>query len=619
MGSPRPIASKRLSVLLLCDDDPKHANTVLEHVEAIRRYSVHDVRTFNPRSLPGSRTLDLREFDVVVIHYSLCIIVDDYFAPAFREKLRRFGGLKVQFIQDDYRWVDRIAAMMRDLEIGVLFTLVPPPEIPRVWSAERLPGTVKIGTLAGYVPESLIGLPVRPLDDRPIDIGYRGRELPYWLGRLGQDKVRIAQGVLARVKKYGLRCDIAWTEKDRIYGPAWTEFIGSCRAILGTESGASITDFDGSIEERVRTYLAQYPGADFEEVHRATLTEFEANVRMNVISPRIFEAVALRTPMILFPGEYSGVIRPWDHYIPLEPDFSNMDEVVERLRDTQGLETMRDRAYEDVVRTGRYSPRVFVRELDESIERYAVPRGRSRKMWYYAALAERHVERAARLIRLREWLLHGSRIGSGIGSRIGSRIGRAIASPIWHLAKRGVAASIGVKLVLRYREARQLLFLVLRSREVRQAVRPATLLKELLRLWVLRKACGDMRSGPERFRVSIRLERTGVEFRSHGAPVKECRDDRDFRGPWAAEIADAAIDAFHAGKFAVVWNHSALGEQVSFALTRRTWVPLKMGERGVHDFPAFRGVAVHFPEHAWAVLAAVLNAGVADHGFRADA
>jgi len=599
VGSPRPIASKRLSVLLLCDDDPKHATTVLEHIEAIRRYSVHDVRTFNPRSLPGSRTLDLREFDVVVIHYSLCIIVDDYFAPAFREKLRRFGGLKVQFIQDDYRWVDRIAAMMRDLEIGVLFTLVPPPEIPRVWSAERLPGTVKIGTLAGYVPESLIGVPVRPLDDRPIDIGYRGRELPYWLGRLGQDKVRIAQGVLARAKKYGLRCDIAWTEKDRIYGRAWTEFIGSCRAILGTESGASITDFDGSIEERVRTYLAQYPGADFEEVHRATLTEFEANVRMNVISPRIFEAVALRTPMILFPGEYSGVIRPWDHYIPLEPDFSNMDEVVERLRDTQGLETMRDRAYEDVVRTGRYSPRVFVRELDESIERYAVPRGRSRKMWYHAALAERRVERAARLIRFRG-RFHGSAIG--------------------RLAKRSVAAVIGLKLVLRYREARQLLFLALRCREVRQAVRPATLLKELLRLWVLRKTCGDMRSVRERFRVSIRLERTGVEFRSHGAPVKECRDDRDFRRPrWTAEIADAAIDAFHAGKFAVVWNHSALGEQVSYPLTRRTWVGLKMGERGVHDFPAFRGVAVHFPEQAWAVLAAVLNAGVADHGFRADA
>src|SRR5262245_35331712 len=342
------MGTRRLSILLLCDDDGSHASTLLEHIEAFGKYSVHDVRTFNPRFLRGSRTLDLREFDVVVIHYSLCIVVDNYLAPRFRESLRHFKGLKVQFIQDDYRWVNRIADMMRQVGINVLFTLVPPAEIPKVWSAERLPGVVKISTLAGYVPESLVRLPVRPLDERPLDIGYRGRELPYWIGRLGQDKVRIAQGVLARAEKYGLRCDIAWAEGNRIYGQAWTDFLTSCRAILGTESGASITDFDDSIEGRVRMHLAQNPGADFEEVHRAILNEFEGNVRMNVISPRIFEAIALRTPMILFPGEYSGVIRPWVHYIPLEKDFSNMEEVVERVRDTAGLETMRDRAYGDV-------------------------------------------------------------------------------------------------------------------------------------------------------------------------------------------------------------------------------------------------------------------------------
>ena len=51
---------------------------------------------YNPRALKTSYALDLDEFDVVVIHYSLITIADRYLAPSFRDKLRRFRGLKVQ-------------------------------------------------------------------------------------------------------------------------------------------------------------------------------------------------------------------------------------------------------------------------------------------------------------------------------------------------------------------------------------------------------------------------------------------------------------------------------------------------------------------------------------------
>ncbi len=99
----QPSDRRQLSILLLCDDNRGHANTVLDHIAAFRKFSQHRVYTFNPRGLTSSKYLDLDEFDVVVIHYSLVIIFDSYLAPDFREKLRRFQGLKIQFIQDDYR------------------------------------------------------------------------------------------------------------------------------------------------------------------------------------------------------------------------------------------------------------------------------------------------------------------------------------------------------------------------------------------------------------------------------------------------------------------------------------------------------------------------------------
>ena len=213
-------ASPQLSVLLLADDAAVHANTILEHIDALTRFSRHDVVIYNPRGVRGSVALDLDEFDVVVIHYSLVSIHVGYLAPSFRAKLRRFDGLKVQMIQDDYRWVEEFWAMIRELGITVLFTLVPEREIEAVWPSAELPGVEKINTLAGYVPLDAGSQPVRPLSERPFDVVYRGRALPYWIGRLGQEKAWIAQGVAERAERYGLRCDVDWREGARIYGQA---------------------------------------------------------------------------------------------------------------------------------------------------------------------------------------------------------------------------------------------------------------------------------------------------------------------------------------------------------------------------------------------------------------
>ncbi|MDP9222313.1 MAG: hypothetical protein M3P18_00370, partial [Actinomycetota bacterium] len=297
--------STSLRILMLCDDSRAHADTVLEHLAAFRRYSMHRIAFFNPMGVSDSAHLDLNAFDAVVIHYSLVITADGYISPAIREKIRSYDGLKIQFLQDEYRWVDDITEMMRYLEIDLLFSIVPEREIEKVYGA-RLPDTEIVPTLAGYVPEKLAHLRRAPIATRSIDVGYRGRVLPYWNGALSQEKVWIARGFLARVGETELRHDVAWGENDRIYGAKWHRFLASSRTTLGSESGTSITDFDGSVEAAVTAYLVERPGATFEETSRAVLAGTEGNVMMNVVSPRLFEAAAIGTGMVLFPGEYGG-------------------------------------------------------------------------------------------------------------------------------------------------------------------------------------------------------------------------------------------------------------------------------------------------------------------------
>lgn len=593
-GMTRPSVRKRLSVLLLSDDSRGHANTVLDHIAGFTQFSSHDVRTFNPRGLTNSRCLDLSEFDVVVIHYSLFVLSDHYLAPAFRDKLRRFQGLKVQFVQDEHRWVHDMTAMMQDLGIHVVFTLLPPTQVLKVYGEDRLPGVVKVHSLAGYVPDRLVGVETPPSDRRPIDIGYRGRTLPVWLGRLSQEKVWIGQGVLERAEKYRLRCDIAWAEVDRIYGKRWEQFLGSCKATLGTESGASITDFDGSIEKRTKDYLAEHPDADFHQVSKALLEPYEGNVCVNVISPRIFEAAALRTALILFPGEYSGIVQPWVHYIPLAKDFSNMDEVVEKLRDAKFLRAMTETAYADLVVSGRYSYQSFVRDFDAVVAKYG------------------RVSRRGRLVRYRL-----SRVERPLA--VAAMNAQQVAEPFWLLPAAFLKGCIALKLLVSTCGGRKILFEYLVNRDYRSSGRLGQLLRDVLKLAIVGKAQTGVRTAHGRFYVLVRFDRDTGQLLFVSRQVTR-RDSDGFERPPSTgneggpEACWSELEsAVREGRLqAIVWNHSELGGRINYNLNNLMpfrGLSVGVGEYDLHRFHALEELAQRFPKQTWDLLASNLRAG----------
>ena len=243
----------RLNLLLLADDSHP-ANSIQDHINAYTTYSRHNWMVINPIYNRGCRQLDFNRFDGIAIHYSLCVIYDRYLPRRIRWKVTDFRGLKLQFIQDEYRWVDRTSAAMAELGIDTLFTLVRPDLVDEAYNDPRLKSVRKVTVLPGYVPERLMMYPVRPVAGRQLHIAYRGRKVPYWLGDLGQDKVRIARGVSALAPQNGLTIDVSVNEEDRIYGDCWLDFMSSAKAVLGTEGGASIWDFEGTAKKAVDDY-----------------------------------------------------------------------------------------------------------------------------------------------------------------------------------------------------------------------------------------------------------------------------------------------------------------------------------------------------------------------------
>jgi hypothetical protein len=379
------VVQRPLDILFLADD-AHPANAVIDHVNGIVHHSRHHWYVANtlsrkwfecscavcrarpPRAESWVEHLDFDRFDALVIHYSIFTIRDDYLPPGVRAKIAAFKGPKLQFLQDEYRWVDQISRRMAELGTHTLFTLVRPELVDEAYGDTCVRHVRKVTTLTGWVPEELIGHATAPIRERKLHVAYRGRQLPFWLGRLAQDKVRIADGVQKLAPKHGLLIDVATREDERIYGSAWVDFIASAKSVLCTESGASIWDHEGKVQQEVDAYLERHPGADFDTVARDVLAPYEGNLAYNALSPRLFEAIALKTPLVMFPGWYNGVVEPERHYISLEKDFSNFADVAKKLKDDAYLQALADRAYDEIVASKKYDARAFAAHVDQVVE-----------------------------------------------------------------------------------------------------------------------------------------------------------------------------------------------------------------------------------------------------------
>jgi len=354
-------------ILYLYNSTQTYTDTVYQHIASFGKYSQHATHYVHQDPTTTFAT-DLSAFDAVCIHYSIRMPFDQL-SPSTVEALRCYDGLKFLFMQDEYDFTHRAWYWIRELGIKLVFTVVPEQSVDRIYPSHRFPNTCFCSVLTGYVPDGItftknLLLPSK----RSLLVGYRGRPLPVRYGKLGLEKVKIGKMFRNYFSANGLASDIAWTEEARIYGKNWLRFVASCRAMLGSESGSNVFDFDGSLGEELKTFKINNPQATEEDVYNTIILPKEHEGLMNQISPRVFEAISMRTVLILFEGRYSGALEPGNHYISVKKDGSNLREIVEMLLDGSFVDSMAERTYQDIINSGNYGYPSFVRKVDDKIE-----------------------------------------------------------------------------------------------------------------------------------------------------------------------------------------------------------------------------------------------------------
>lgn len=382
----------------------KDASTVMEHVRAFKRHSTFDVHEVNTDvGFPGA--LAELEFEAIILHYSVFGMGGYRLKERWRRYLKATDAYKIAFFQDECTRCRRRFRFLDEYQVDCLFTCLEPSEFDKVYrSYTAVPKLVS--NLPGYVSDELLEAADRfgvPDARRTVDVGYRGRPLPAYLGHGAQEKHTIGVRFGELAADSGLRLDLAGAEADRLYGDSWYHFLASCRCVLGVESGVSAFDLEDEVFTEYQARLAERGHVGIEDLE--SLPRWEDRVYYRTISPRHFEAAAFRVCQILFEGRYSGILEPMTHYIPLKKDFSNIEEVIRLARDPQVRRTLTDNAHRDLVASGEWGYGRLAAEVDRTLRDAGLAEGANPAD---RAAVDAALARGARLrlgLRLAGWLV----------------------------------------------------------------------------------------------------------------------------------------------------------------------------------------------------------------------
>lgn len=243
--------------------------------------------------------------------------------------------------------------------------------------------------------------PVIPEEDRKIDFGVRSNR---YLPHIGDDdRERLFSFFRDNTFSPPLSVDISTTSRyDR---GGWADFLTRCRGTLSNEAGTyylerddkTVREIQKFIEERAasrnRRIIADnlhlpalwhilprrarewakkilkpfgiiskresYYSVGFGEIFERFFKGYKKPpFYSKAISSRHFDAIGTKTCQVMFEGSFNGILKADEHYIALKGDFSNIDDVIRRFRDTSYRKAMTDRSYDYVMEEHTYAHRM---------------------------------------------------------------------------------------------------------------------------------------------------------------------------------------------------------------------------------------------------------------------
>jgi hypothetical protein len=373
----------RLKVLFVCWYPNNPIPSVKEFVDYFKNASANNVDVLNifDYSIPSPNTsipyfFNINFYDVLIIHNTISYDVDNLLSldKLLTSKIKNFKGVKIIFKQDEHFKFNKFRKYVDDVGFDLIYTTLNPSYAKKLFAFTLKSKNINFKQmLTSYISDSMLDFANRKqkkYTNRSIDIGYRGSVMPLEFGRACYEKKIIGEDVDLLLRGKNLKTNISNSWSDRFSNNQWYEFISDCKSVLAVESGSSIYDLDGSLSKKIKLLNRKFDNfsniKDFENYFIQELKEYDLGNKVLTISPRHFEAAACKSLQIMFPGHYGGIFKPYVHYLPLNRDYSNLDDIVNKLKNQNYIKKITDHAFEEIVCNEKYHLKSFVVDIDKA-------------------------------------------------------------------------------------------------------------------------------------------------------------------------------------------------------------------------------------------------------------
>lgn len=364
----------RTVLVLYSNNEYPERNMARNLLYSFRKYSDNKVIYFNCFTNKIPCYVKRISFDIVIFHQSItfCGNQEQYLhrIESFTHFLSGSKAIRVALFQDEYINTDFSVQFLNQLEIDYAYSVAPQTEWGKIYHGLRKECTI-LPMLTGYIEKKPAEYyELRMCGKRPVDIGYRAvwNKSSIVLGKFGYDKIKIAKTFIKNLKDDKRHClDIKVGSPYILNGNEWTDFLASCRFVLGVESGGSVLDHDGSIGKAVNAAINADGDISVEELYKRYVEKEDGSYNLRAISPRHFEAIEEGTCQILYEGDYNGILEPNVHFIELKKDHSNLKEVIAQLDNEEQRIKIVNRAFHDIVESEKYTYEHFVHGFYDTV------------------------------------------------------------------------------------------------------------------------------------------------------------------------------------------------------------------------------------------------------------
>lgn len=387
-------------------------NTILDHACCFKRYDKSNeyfyFDVYNGRYAEDYNWINEEMFDMVIFHYSAISLryQDRYWDNFLRLMVsvwRDYPCKKILLPQDDYSQTCRIWDLANGVNADTIYTIIRECDYPVIYPEDKLENIMVKTVLTGYVEEAYVNSQLLVSHKaRKYDVVYRARKLPYEFGRHGQLKYELVVRFEECLKNSGLTYELGNTDGDvkAILGDSWLDFLASSRITIGCLGGSGFADITGEYKNRVSEYVKIHQEATYEETKEVCFPGIQENLT-GMISPRIFESAITKTCQVLIGEDYQGILRPNIDYIVLNKDFSNINDIIMKMRDIDYCEQIADNCYEHIVQSQKYTYRKFVEWVINDVGKFKSVKNESKDLSrYIEAMCKKNNDRVMKEIRL---------------------------------------------------------------------------------------------------------------------------------------------------------------------------------------------------------------------------